>query len=341
MKKPAILLVLTLAVAFASGFAIGRGPGIKAAKPLVTIALSQEAPLIADPVEKPAPRFDWARLESTNYADFVGNLRAVRCPERTITDIVEADLRRMHASQFAEIARASALLDTRVREREKTRRTDELIKRIDDILYNDLKLQRPIRSGNTLFTADQEKLIAQARTEHPWVSVDLTNPEASARAWTNRLARLEFLSPYLTREQILFYQLDREGGASRVERLLAGINPTKDEFLRVADVVLGDSSLAFNGSMSPEVAEALSKILAPERLALLKDLQKEEYQTLRMYAVGLQLAPDVIGKLVSLRKSTYDHNPVGYAQEVRKIFSQPHLAEIYLQNRAIHPDGDQ
>lgn len=36
--------------------------------------------------------FHWRQLESTNYDTFVANLRAVGCPERTIRDIVEADV---------------------------------------------------------------------------------------------------------------------------------------------------------------------------------------------------------------------------------------------------------
>lgn len=37
-------------------------------------------------------RFHWQQLESTNYDEFVANLRAVGCPERTIRDIIVADV---------------------------------------------------------------------------------------------------------------------------------------------------------------------------------------------------------------------------------------------------------
>ena len=38
------------------------------------------------------PPFSWAQLESTNYGEYVGNLRRIQCPEETIRDIVSADL---------------------------------------------------------------------------------------------------------------------------------------------------------------------------------------------------------------------------------------------------------
>lgn len=37
-------------------------------------------------------RFHWRQLESTNHDEFVANLRAVGCPERTIRDIIVADV---------------------------------------------------------------------------------------------------------------------------------------------------------------------------------------------------------------------------------------------------------
>jgi len=37
--------------------------------------------------------FHWASIESTNYAAFRDNLRAIGCPVQTIRDIIEADLR--------------------------------------------------------------------------------------------------------------------------------------------------------------------------------------------------------------------------------------------------------
>ena len=37
-------------------------------------------------------RFDWRQVESTNYIEYIQNLRAIGCPEMTIRDIVVADV---------------------------------------------------------------------------------------------------------------------------------------------------------------------------------------------------------------------------------------------------------
>ncbi|MBI1839689.1 MAG: hypothetical protein HYR88_02415 [Verrucomicrobia bacterium] len=55
-------------------------------------------PTVASEIFPGAPHpgpaaFSWAQLESTNYADYIKNLRAIQCPEETIRDIVSADLR--------------------------------------------------------------------------------------------------------------------------------------------------------------------------------------------------------------------------------------------------------
>jgi hypothetical protein len=53
--------------------------------------------VVAEPVDKP---FHWHMLESEDYRQFVANLRAIKCPEQTIQDIVYADLERLLAKKF-------------------------------------------------------------------------------------------------------------------------------------------------------------------------------------------------------------------------------------------------
>lgn len=51
-----------------------------------------------DNVGNPAP-FRWAQLESTNYLQYIANLRAIGCPEQTIHDLITAELRNYYAAQ--------------------------------------------------------------------------------------------------------------------------------------------------------------------------------------------------------------------------------------------------
>jgi hypothetical protein len=44
-------------------------------------------------------RFHWRELESTNYEQFVANLRTVGCPEKTVRDIILADVNKLYAAR--------------------------------------------------------------------------------------------------------------------------------------------------------------------------------------------------------------------------------------------------
>ena len=151
------------------------------------------------------------------------------------------------------------------------------------------------------------------------------------------MARFQFLAQFLSPEQIQYYKLDREGGATRVQLLMQGMQPTKEEFLKVAEAVDGlDTSLA-NGWFKPEVAEALRASLSPERFALLQDLRSPEYQAIFMVAGIYQFSPSTVNSLVSLRRNTYFQDPTGYLQQVKTLIAQPQAAARYLGDKLIHP----
>jgi hypothetical protein len=42
--------------------------------------------------ERALRQFIWTQIESTNYSEYIANLRSIGCPERTVRDIVTADV---------------------------------------------------------------------------------------------------------------------------------------------------------------------------------------------------------------------------------------------------------
>lgn len=50
-------------------------------------------------------RFHWQQIESTHYEQYVANLRAIGCPEKTICDIIVPDLRIRYRSERAALVR--------------------------------------------------------------------------------------------------------------------------------------------------------------------------------------------------------------------------------------------
>jgi hypothetical protein len=56
-------------------------------------------PAIEGGLETNALSFRWSDIESTDYRQYIANLRAIGCPEQTIHDLVEAELNELYASR--------------------------------------------------------------------------------------------------------------------------------------------------------------------------------------------------------------------------------------------------
>ncbi|HPC59751.1 MAG TPA: hypothetical protein PKX23_03755 [Verrucomicrobiota bacterium] len=338
MKRILALVPIVLMV-FTAAFVAGRWSvataRVKAQAPPPVAPPSREP--MREPEGETIIPFHWSRLESTNYATYADNLRAVGCPEAVLTAIIQADLTRAYAPRFAEASKAVAGLP--LPEVEKQRRHAEIKREIESILYDQLRLQRPERQAHSRFAAQQEEKIAEAWRLFPQPQADPTNPESIAQARSNREARLQFLSQHLSADELLYYKLEREGDARRVEMLLAGMQPTKEEFLRVAAAVGNRDVRAVNGKLPDDVREILQGVLSPERFALLMDLQRPEYRAIVFNAIlPFDLAPDVASRLVALRRNTYPTDPASYAEAVKALL-EPSQAQWYLNNKLIHPDA--
>jgi hypothetical protein len=71
----------------ASASALANAP----AKPKSTAA----APASEAAPRAPVKQFDWRTVESTDYRQYIGNLRAIGCPEETMRDIILADVNKL------------------------------------------------------------------------------------------------------------------------------------------------------------------------------------------------------------------------------------------------------
>src|SRR5690242_7236057 len=99
MKNTAWIVVGTsLSVAAVTAFRQTRESTERASQP------SSPPPILSNPKSEVClfqrtnsvllnTNWDWRQLESTNYVEYVANLRRVNCPEQTIRDILVADLR--------------------------------------------------------------------------------------------------------------------------------------------------------------------------------------------------------------------------------------------------------
>ncbi len=103
--KPANLLLVSIGLnvallAAAAVLRLGPTPPPAVAAPVESITLTDERRFVTN---LPAAttfvtnRFHWRQLASTNYDEFVANLRAVACPERTLRDLIVGDAWRVYA----------------------------------------------------------------------------------------------------------------------------------------------------------------------------------------------------------------------------------------------------
>jgi hypothetical protein len=59
---------------------------------------------LAQPVAAP---FDWRQVESPDYKEYLANLRAIGCPEKTIKEIITADVNDLFSARRATITRTN------------------------------------------------------------------------------------------------------------------------------------------------------------------------------------------------------------------------------------------
>src|SRR5580704_11898918 len=107
----AVILLLLNAAALAAGFVFfnqywGRQTEQDRAAAQTELA-ALRARAGAPELSAPAPPamvyktndFRWSQLESADYREYIANLRAVGCPERTVKDIILTDVMRLYAQR--------------------------------------------------------------------------------------------------------------------------------------------------------------------------------------------------------------------------------------------------
>jgi hypothetical protein len=62
---------------------------------------AEKAPLQAERASLP---FHWSQVESTNYLEYITNLRRIGCPEQTVRDIIVADVNQLFAPRYAALS---------------------------------------------------------------------------------------------------------------------------------------------------------------------------------------------------------------------------------------------
>jgi hypothetical protein len=206
-------------------------------------------------------RFTWRFIESTDFKQYIANLRAVGCPEQTIQDIIIAEVNKLYAGKEAELRLRPEHLkpwetfgvSTRVA-MDRERRLRQLLREkralLKDLLGIDVSVEIP-QSFAGLSRRDQSRYdealaklpegkreFVRAIQEQYWDKTE----ELEARTmgfWEaqdneeRRRLRAELrgsLAKTLTPDELLDYDIGTSSNASRYRTEMAAVNVTDQEF---------------------------------------------------------------------------------------------------------------
>jgi hypothetical protein len=217
---------------------------------------------------KPAPpvvvyktnQFRWTQIESTDYREYIANLRSVGCPEPTIRDIIITDIMRLYAArrgQFYHNGREFKFWETDDKRKLKAKQLEEREKQLASIDKEIPTVLRELlginyeRELNKYFVDTDEdnrrlsflpqekrEAIIALRDEIEGLREnipghdDLTTLNAEQLKELEKIEkhRREKLARILSGPELDQFELSTSETADRLRKNLTGFNPTEDEF---------------------------------------------------------------------------------------------------------------
>jgi hypothetical protein len=204
--------------------------------------------------------FDWSKVESDDYRQYIANLRAVGCPEITVRDIIMTDVMRLYAQrrgQYSQNGREFKFWETdekrvlkQAQEVERDRQLAQINKDLPAVLRELLGINYEREMARYFVDTDQdsrrlaflpedkrERALAlrdKFEGEREAVTYNLTNGVYSA-ADIQKLKKIDeeqetALAGLLTPAEKEDYQLSLSPTADHLRKELIGFNPTEEEF---------------------------------------------------------------------------------------------------------------
>jgi hypothetical protein len=344
MRK-ATLIVLLAVVGASLGAVVGHASRRRAVVPLPAAepAASQEPATKPPPIDQPE-RFTWAQVASEDWRRYVANLRAIGCPERTIADIIEG------AVFAAYQAKVNALFNPLAQYWE----TEEDQKAIADQVREIRAERDSVLAGLGLpnsgggdpagLSPEKQQHVADAIKLYPTVSLTMeSGPDDWAKLKQDRKARVNYLSQFLTPEELLDYRMTQDGSAHAIARILSSISLSDEEFRKVFAAVDGEDLTSTNGHFNPTVEAKLRQVLGDSRLADFQNQPVPEDSVFNSAMISLHLSPDQIQQLRDLRAamgtSVYAGADPGYRAAVRGILTNEGDVHNYFSSPSIYCKG--
>ncbi len=224
--------------------------------------------------------FRWDQLESTDYREYVANLRSIGCPESTIKDIILTDVMRLYAQRrgqhyqngrdfkFWETDEKRHLKQTQLEEREKA--LAAIDKELPAVLRELLGINYEREVNKYFVDADEEgrrlAFLPEAKRDE---ALALREKFEGAReraallgSGVEALRKIDeeqeaAFGELLTTQEKEQYDLSMSPTADRLRRELVGFNPSEEEFkelFRTEKAI--DEAYTYQDARDPAAQEA-------------------------------------------------------------------------------------
>ena len=246
--------------------------------------------------------FNWSQIESTDYRQYIANLRGVGCPESTLKDIIMTDVMRLYAQRLGkyyqngrefkywETDEKRKLKQPQVEEREK--QLAEIDKELPAVLRELLGVNYEREVNKYFVDTDEDnrrlgflsddkrsQLLAlrdQFEGQREGATYGLTNGKPSPED-IEKLRQIDqeqdaALSELLTPEEKEQYEMSESPAADQLRGELIGFNPSEAEFrelFRRQQAI--DSAYAYEDASDPTVQMAK----ATDQQTMLDDFKQQ------------------------------------------------------------------
>lgn len=155
-----------------------------------------------------------------------------------------------------------------------------------------------------------------------------TGPEDRQAALASRKLRIEYLSHFLTPEELLTYRINEDGTAFHIKYMLKDINPSEIEFRTVFEQLDNENSSRTNGNLCPDLEQKLREALGEARYAEYKTNLRPDNYLLNRWAERNSLTSDQLTRLKDLRMQMGDSQDLkGYQNAVHQVLQNNPRAE--------------
>jgi hypothetical protein len=253
--------------------AVWKARAVASARPASTVVIQTNA-------------FNWSQLESTDYRQYIANLRAIGCPEMTLRDIIMTDVMRLYAQRrgqyyqngrpfkFWETDDKRKLKQTQLEEREKQlalidKELPAVLRELLGINYeremNKYFVDTDEDNRRLAFLSDDKRsqlLALRDEYEGKREAVTYGLDGALSPGDIEKLRKIDedqeaAMSALLSPQEKEDYELSMSPTADHLRSELIGFNPTEDEFrefFRRQQAI--DSAYAYEDMNDPNVRAA-------------------------------------------------------------------------------------